>query len=138
VEDKSVKEKEKGKGKEMNEEASALSLKEHLKGLSLRGEEEEDLEFLAEFEELVKEVRWLALFRVHTMKPFSHAALFSAMRIAWAAAKEVTFKVLGPNLFLVQLHCLGDWSRVIEGSPWLFRGAAIVMEEYDGFSNVHA
>jgi hypothetical protein len=60
------------------------------------------------------------------------------MRIAWAAAKEVTFKVLGPNLFLVQLHCLGDWSRVIEGSPWLFQGATIVMEEYDGFSNVHA
>ena len=54
------------------------------------------------------------------------------------AAKEVTFKALAPNLFLVQLHCLGDWSRVMEGSPWLFRGAAIVMEEYDGFSNVLA
>jgi hypothetical protein len=26
----------------------------------------------------------------------------------------------------------------MEGSPWLFRGAAIVMEEYDGFSNVLA
>jgi len=25
---------------------------------------------------------------------------------------------------------------VVEGSPWLFRGAAIVLEEYDGFSNV--
>jgi hypothetical protein len=24
----------------------------------------------------------------------------------------------------------------MEGSPWLFRGAAVVMEEYDGFSNV--
>jgi len=24
----------------------------------------------------------------------------------------------------------------MEGSPWLFRGAAIVLEEYDGFSNV--
>ena len=53
-------------------------------------------------------------------------------------AKEVTFKALGPNLFLVQLHCLEDWSRVMEGSPWLFRGEATVMEEYDGFCNVHA
>ena len=26
----------------------------------------------------------------------------------------------------------------MEGRPWLFRGAAIVMEEYDGFSNVKA
>ena len=86
----------------------------------------------------MKNVRWLSLFRVHTVKPFSHDALFSALRNAWATTKGVTFKALGPNLFLVQLHCLGDWSRVMEGSPWLFRGAAIVMEEYDGFSNVLA
>lgn len=70
------------------------------------------------------------------MKPFSHAMLFSAMRKAWAATKEVTFKALGPNLFLAQLNCLGDWSRVMEGSPWLFRGAVVVTEEYDDFSNV--
>ena len=104
--------------------------------LKLQGEEDEDLDFSEEFEDLIKDVRWLALFRVHTTKPFSHAALFSAMRNAWSAAKEVTFKVLKSNLFLVQLHCLGDWSRVMEGSPWLFRGAAVVMEEYDGFSNI--
>ena len=54
------------------------------------------------------------------------------------ATKEVTFKVLGPNLFLVQLHCLGGWIWVMDGSPWLFRGAAIVIEEYDGFSNVNS
>jgi hypothetical protein len=47
VEDKLGKEKEKGKGKEMNEKASAPSLEERLKGLSLRGEEEEDLDFSA-------------------------------------------------------------------------------------------
>jgi len=113
------------------------SLEERLERLKLQGEEDEDLDFSKEFEELIKDVRWLALFRVHTTKPFSHAALFTAMRNAWAAAKEVTFKVLAPNLFLLQLHCLGDWTRVMEGGPWLFRGAAVVFEEYDGFSNVH-
>jgi hypothetical protein len=127
--------KEKSVGEE--EKISEPSLEERLGGLKLQGEEDEDLDFSGEFEELIKDVRWLALCRVHTTKPFSHAALFSAMRNAWAAAKEVTFKVLGSNLFLVQLHCLGDWSRVMEGSPWLFRGAAVVMEEYDGFSNVN-
>jgi len=25
----------------------------------------------------------------------------------------------------------------MDGSPWLFRGAAVVIEEYDGFSNVN-
>jgi hypothetical protein len=126
----------KGKGMAMDEEGSLPSLEKHLEGMTLQGEGEEDLDLSGEFEELVKEVRWLALFRVHTTKPFSHAALFGALRNAWVAAKEVTFKALGPNLFLVQLHCLGDWSRVMDGSPWLFRGVAIVLEEYDGFSNV--
>ncbi|KAK1627201.1 hypothetical protein QYE76_001516 [Lolium multiflorum] len=30
----------------------------------------------------------------------------------------------------------GDWNRVMDGGLWLFRGAAIVMTEYDGFSNI--
>jgi hypothetical protein len=114
------------------------SLEERLGDLNLQGEEEEDLDLSGEFEELVKEVRWLAIFRVHTSKPFSHAALFGAMRIAWAAAKEVTFKAVGGNLFLVQMHCLGDGNRLMDGGPWLFRGSAVVLEEYDGFSDVHA
>jgi hypothetical protein len=130
--------KDKGKGTKMEDDGRTPSLEERLKGLKLQGEEEDALDFSGEFEELVKEIRWLALFRVHTTKPFSHAALFSALRNAWSAAKDVTFKALGPNMFLVQPHCLDDWSRVMEGSPCLFRGAAIVMEEYDGFSNVHA
>lgn len=128
--------KDKGKTVEMDEDGGMPSLEERMEGLDLKGEEEEDLDLLGELDELVKDVHWLALFRVHTSKPFSHAALFGAMRIAWSVVKEVMFKVLGPNLFLVQLHCLGDWTRVMEGSPWLFRGAAIVLEEYDGFSNV--
>jgi hypothetical protein len=40
------------------------------------------------------------------------------MRIAWAATKEAIFKVLGGNLFMVQMHYLGDWTRMMEG----FRG----------------
>ena len=86
-----------GEGTAKEDEGGVLSLKKHLESMKLQGEEEEDLDFSGEFEELVKEVRWLALFRVHTTKPFSHAALFSALRNAWAAAKEVTFKALEPN-----------------------------------------
>lgn len=129
---------DRGKEKEKDEEGGVPSLEEHLEAMELQGEEEEDLHFSREFEELVKEVRWLALFRVHTSKPFSHAALYNTLRNAWAAAKEVTFKAREPNLFVVQFHCLGDWTRVMEGRSWLFRGAAIVMEEYDGYSNVKA
>ena len=93
--------KEKGKGMAKEDEAGVSSLEKYLESMKLQGEEEEDLDFSGEFEELVKEVRWLALFRVHTTKPFNHAALFSALRNAWAVAKEVTFKALEPNLFVV-------------------------------------
>jgi hypothetical protein len=77
-----------------------MSIEDRLQGLLLWGEEEDDLDLSGELEGLIKEVRWPALFS-HTTKPFIHAALFNAMRIAWAAAKEITFKALGANLLLV-------------------------------------
>jgi hypothetical protein len=43
---------------------------------------------------------------------------------------------LGDNLFLAQFHCLGDWDLVMDGGLWLFRGAALIMAEFDGFTNV--
>lgn len=72
----------KGKGVLGEEEEEIASLEKHLEDMQLQGEEEEDLDLSGELEELVKEVRWLALFRVYTTKPFSHAALFNAMRNA--------------------------------------------------------
>ena len=50
-------------------------LEDQFAGMRLHGEEEQDLDFSEEVEDLVKDVRWLALFRVHTTKPFSHGAL---------------------------------------------------------------
>ena len=96
------------------------SLEDAFEGLNLHGEEEEDLDLSGEVDELIKDVRWLVLFRVHTMRPFSHAALLNSMRNAWACAQGVTFNIKGPNLFLAQCHCLGDWKRVMEGGPWQF------------------
>lgn len=78
----------------------------------------------------------MGLFRVHTTRPFSHAALLNQMRNAWSSAQGVTFSIKGPNLFLVQCHCLGDWKRIMEGGPWLFQKAVVVIQEYDGYSDV--
>lgn len=84
----------------------------------------------------MEDVRWLGICKVHTSKPFSHVSLFKSMRNAWASAHGVTFKPMGENLFLVQFMCVGDWNRVMGGGPWLFRKSAVVIEEYDGFTNV--
>ena len=32
--------------------------------------------------------------------------------------------------------CLGDWNRVMNSGPWLFSNAVVVLEEYDGLTNV--
>lgn len=45
---------------------SEPSLEERLKGMNLIGEEETNLDFSEEMEELVKDVRWLAVFRLTT------------------------------------------------------------------------
>ncbi|KAM0897492.1 hypothetical protein ACQ4PT_022552 [Festuca glaucescens] len=135
--------KKKGPAVEATEEAGGseaidedTELEDRFGSLNLCGEEETDLDFSAEIDGLIEEVRWIALFRVHTSKAFSHAAMFKQMRNAWSTAQDVTFKTKGEKLFLAQFHCLGDWDRVMDGGPWLFRNAALVMVEYDGFTNV--
>lgn len=86
--------------------------------------------------ELIKDLRWLGLFWVHTMRPFSHAALLNTTRNAWASAQGVKFNIKAPNLFLVQCHCLGDWKKVMDGGPWLSGRDPVVIVEFDGFTNV--
>lgn len=84
------------------------NLEDRFEGLNLCGEEETDLDFSAELEDLIREVRWLAIFKVHTTRQFSHSVLFNSMRNAWSPAQQVTFKPKGANLFIVQFSYLGD------------------------------
>lgn len=57
-------------------------MEDRFEGLNLCGEEEIDLDFSEELEELIKEVRWLAILKVHTTQTFSHVALFNARHTA--------------------------------------------------------
>jgi hypothetical protein len=56
------------------------------------------------------------------------------MRVAWSPAKEIIFNHIEDNLFSVQCFCLGDWLKVEEGGPWLFRQNAVCIAKYDGFA----
>ena len=35
---------------------------------------------------------------------------------------------------MIQAFCLGDWEHIMDDRPWQFRGAAVVLVPYDGFS----
>ena len=59
----------------------------------------------------------MAVARLLTVKDFSEASLVSTMKSAWNAAKEVLFRPIGKNLFIVQAFCLGDRKRIMEEGP---------------------
>ncbi|KAE8784551.1 hypothetical protein D1007_41849 [Hordeum vulgare] len=41
---------------------------------------------------------------------------------------------IGPNLFVVQVYCLGDSDRIMQQGPWLFRNMGVLLAPYDGFT----
>ncbi|XBH82927.1 hypothetical protein VPH35_071475 [Triticum aestivum] len=102
--------------------------------LDLNDEEFNDVGIDEEDPVIQESVRWLALARVHTEKNFSPAAFYKDMRAAWNAAQRVRFRPVGPNRFVVQASCLGDWERMMMHGPWLFRNMAVLLCLYDGFT----
>lgn len=79
----------------------------------------------------------MCLSKVYVTKPYSHVVLFNIVHFEWATKKEVTFKVLELDLFKAQFHYLRDRNRVMEGEPWLFRGASVVRVKYYRLSSVN-
>jgi hypothetical protein len=122
----------KGKGKEKKEE----KVDDLLGRLQLEDDEVEDFVWEDEVDESEVKSKWLAIARVHTSKiGFSQSALFSDMRSAWNPAREVTWRRIEDNLFTIQFNCLADWNKAMHQGPWLFRDQALIIEEYDGFTN---
>ncbi|KAM0853105.1 hypothetical protein ACQ4PT_051292 [Festuca glaucescens] len=100
------------------EPEEAENLEALLKRLNLKGEELVGVKIGGErMNYLKEEVKWLALGRVHTRKPFSATSLFETMHHAWSLAQEIKPRILEKNLFLFQAMCLGDWTRIMEEGP---------------------
>ncbi|KAK1652507.1 hypothetical protein QYE76_070312 [Lolium multiflorum] len=107
--------------------------------LHLHEDEIEDFVWEEEADEPNFKAKWLAIARVHTSKiGFSQSALFADMRSSWNPAKEVTWRRVDANLFTIQFNCLADWNKSMHQGPWLFRDQALIIEEYDGFTNPRA
>ncbi|KAI4974846.1 hypothetical protein ZWY2020_048453 [Hordeum vulgare] len=102
--------------------------------LDLQEEEFEDVVVEEEAPELLNEIRWIALARVQTTKTFSQSAFYKDMRAAWNCSQAVRFRPIGHNLFLVQVYCLGDWDRIMDQGPWLFRSMDVLLTQCDGFT----
>ncbi|KAM0837639.1 hypothetical protein ACQ4PT_061506 [Festuca glaucescens] len=112
---------------------SEPSLEDLLESLNLKGEDIEGV-FVAkkDVENLKEEAKWMAVIRLQTTKPFSAMSLKKTLRFAWVPAQEVFFRDIEGNMLLVQASCLGDWERITEQGPWLFRDYGLLVEKYDG------
>jgi hypothetical protein len=105
--------------------------------LNRLGIKEDEFDYLVfeEEEEAPKEgLKWMALAKVHTSNTFSPQTFEQHMKVAWSPAKLVLLQHLEGNLFTVQCNCLGDWLKVSEGGPWLFRQSMVSIEPYDGLA----
>ena len=104
-----------------------------LQHLDLRDDELEEVVIgTEEVQEFQKDARWLAIGKVHMNRSFSSDALFGKMKAVWNLAREPICREAGENLFVFQMHCLGDWKKVVHQGPWTFRGWAFLIEDYDG------
>ncbi|XP_071679856.1 uncharacterized protein [Lolium perenne] len=54
------------------------------------------------------------------------------MQFAWALVQEISFRDVDENRFLVQTNCLGDWKKITEQGPWIFREQGLLVEKFDG------
>jgi hypothetical protein len=115
------------------------TLEELLKSMNLKGEDIGGV-FVpkSEVEALKEETKWMAVMRLLTTKPFSATSLKKTMRFTWAPAQEVSFRDVEANRFLVQANCLGDWKKITEQGPWLFREQGLLIKKYDGSCSAKA
>ncbi|KAM0893895.1 hypothetical protein ACQ4PT_024803 [Festuca glaucescens] len=56
------------------------------------------------------------------------------MRSAWDLAKDVKIRAIEDNLFTLRFACLGDWEKVMDGGPWVFREKSVLITPYDGYT----
>ncbi|KAM0909026.1 hypothetical protein ACQ4PT_015085 [Festuca glaucescens] len=109
------------------------ALSRAMQHMELHGGELDDV-FVGEevLAEMKKEARWLAVARVNTNKNFSIDALFQTLRYVWNLAMDPELQEVDDNLFTFKFFCLGDWNKVMNQGPWLFRKLVVVIAEYDG------
>jgi hypothetical protein len=104
--------------------------------MRLRIDEDEIDDLVFEDEEDVPKqgMKWTALARVHTANSVCPQTFEQHMRVAWSPAQDIIFTPLEDKLFSVQCSCLGDWIKVEQGGPWLFRQNVVSIEPYDGLA----
>lgn len=60
--------------------------------------------------------------------------IISMLISGWRPSGNLSFKVLGDNIFLLDFKYIWDKERVMEGCLWVFEGSLFAMDEFDGIT----
>jgi hypothetical protein len=69
-------------------------------------------------------------------RPISKEILKTPMILAWKPTRRVSFKTLGPNLFIIDFENWWDKDRILEAHPWMFDGSLFSVVDFDGLTPV--
>lgn len=99
--------------------------------------EEDDTTFIADFDELKKELsdNYIVIARFNTSGVFSAYSLFLRMKTIWQLRGGMMYKALADKKFLIEFHHEGHYRHVLAGGPWTHHGDALLLEAYDGRSS---
>ena len=69
-------------------------------------------------------------------RTISKEILKTSMVRAWKPTGSVSFKMLRPNLFLIDLENWWDKDRILEDQPWTFDGDFLSLVDFDGLTPI--
>lgn len=72
------------------------------------------------------------LVQVRTKTRFNKRAFIDMMQALWGDSCSVRFKELNEASFLCHFICMKDKERVLQGAPWHFERALVLIEEVSG------
>lgn len=72
-----------------------------------------------------------AMVKLFSEKPAIEEALENSVGRVWCPLRGVECKTMGENVFLVKFLQQSGKRKAMEDGPWMFRGDALVLEEFD-------
>lgn len=107
--------------------ASTSDVEMQLAGLDIEDEENEQLVFDEEIEEEVNRFELWLVGRFLTEKSINVRVMKTKLADIWRPAMGIMIKDLKPGLFLFQFYHNDDLKWVVNGGPWSFDNALLVL-----------
>ncbi|XP_074328037.1 uncharacterized protein LOC141665950 [Apium graveolens] len=98
----------------------------HMANLGIEDEENEELVFGAEVEE-VNKYELCLVGRFLSEKSINDRAMKSKLADVWKPAMGVTIKEIEPGIYLFQFYHIEDLNWVMNGGPWSFDNIMLVL-----------